>query len=254
MNKLLLTLLLTSTLYTFSQTGTSVLTQHNDQRRTGWNSNETILNHAAVSSQEFGCIGTLQVDDQVYAQPLVVNNITIGNYSGPVLYTATVNNSIYAFNAADVSQGAALWQVNLNPTGQRAPDIFDLKDPQYGAPCGGNYRDFSGRFGIVGTPVIDTTTGTLYVATKTIDNNGNFYAYINALDIRTGLHKNGSPHLITAEVNGTGDGSINGKLSYLPKYQNQRPGLLLYNNTVYVASASHCDDGGENENKSKGPP
>ena len=227
----------------FAQTGVSVLTQHNDLNRTGWNNKETVLNHTNVTPGKFGCIGTLSVDDEVYAQPLIVNKITIGNYTGSVLYTATVNNSVYAFNANDVSEGAPLWQVNLDPSGQRAPNILDLTDAHEGAPCGGNYRDFSGRFGIVGTPVIDTTSNTLYVATKTIDNNGIFYAYINALDLRTGQHKPGSPHLITAEVNGTGDGNVNGKVAYLAKYQNQRPALLLYNNTVYVASASHCDWG-----------
>ena len=46
-----------------------------------------------------------------------------------------------------------------------------------------------------------------------------------------------------AEVTGTGDGQVNGKVKYLAKYQNQRPALLLYNNTVYVSSASHCDWG-----------
>ena len=238
----LLLLLLLSGFMAFSQQTISVVTQHNNTNRTGWNNNENILHHSNVSSDQFGLIGSLYADDQVYAQPLLVNT-TIGNYTGMVLYAATVNNSVYAFNANDVSQGAPLWQINLSPSGQRAPDIFDLSDPQHGKPCGGNYRDFSGKFGIVGTPVIDTLTKTLYVATKTIDNNGNFYAYINALDINTGLHKTGSPHLMEAEVEGTGDGSVNGKVKYLAKFQNQRPALLLYNNTVYVASASYCDWG-----------
>jgi PA14 domain/Secretion system C-terminal sorting domain len=227
----------------FAQTGISVLTQHNDLNRTGWNSKETVLNHTNVASGTFGCIGTLSIDDEVYAQPLIVNKITIGNYTGSVMYIASVNNSVYAFNVADVSQGIPLWQVNLSPQGQRAPANSDLKDARKGTPCAGNYKDFSGHFGIVGTPVIDIVSNTLYVATKTIDNNGIFYAYINALDLRTGKHKPGSPHLITAEVNGTGDGSINGKVAYLAKYQNQRPALLLYGNTVYVASASYCDWG-----------
>ena len=243
MRNLLLAFLLTIPVFVFAQPNVAVLTQHNTINRTGWNDKEIILDHAQVAAGKFGCIATLSVDDEMYAQPLVANNITIGNYTGNVLYAATVNNSVYVFNASDVSQAAALWQVNLNPQGQRTPDIFDLKDNQYGAPCGGNYRDFSGRFGIVGTPVIDTVSKTLYVATKTIDANGNFYAYINALDIQTGQHKTGSPHLITAEVNGTGDGSINGKVKYDAKYQNQRPALLLYNGIVYVASASHCDWG-----------
>jgi len=229
--------------FLFSQTKVSVITQHNDLYRTGWNNKETILNHSNVASSKFTCIGTLAVDDEVYAQPLLLQQATIGSYTGSVLYVATVNNSIYAFNADDVSSAAALWHVNLNPAGQRAPAIEDLKDPQRGRPCGGNYRDFSGRFGIVGTPVIDTLSKTLFVSTKTIDNNGQFYAYINAIDIRTGQHRPGSPKLITAQSNGNGDGSVNGIIRYDAKYQNQRPALLLYNNTIYVASASYCDWG-----------
>jgi PA14 domain/Secretion system C-terminal sorting domain len=235
--------LLLACISSFAQTVVSVSTQHNDLHRTGWNNKETILDHSNVIPGKFGCIGTLSVDDQVYAQPLLISNISIGNYTGPVLYTATVNNSVYAFNSNDVSQGAPLWQVNLSPAGQRSPSVADLKDDVQGTPCEANYQDFTGRFGLVGTPVIDTLTNTLYVATKTVDSAGNFYAYINALDIKTGLHKPGSPHLMTAQVNGTGAGAINGKLSYLAKFQNQRPALLLYNNTVYVASAAYCDWG-----------
>ncbi|MEP6584129.1 MAG: PA14 domain-containing protein [Ginsengibacter sp.] len=227
----------------FSQTGVSVLTQHNDLNRTGWNSKEKILNHSNVTASTFSCIGTLSVDDEMYAQPLIVTNTTAGSHTGTVLYAATVNNTVYAFNADDVSEGTPLWQINLNPAGQRTPDIYDLTDAQEGSPCGGNYKDFSGRIGIVGTPVIDTVSKTLYVATKSIDNNGIFYAYLHALDIATGNPRPGSPHLITAEVNGSGLGNINGKVAYQAKYQNQRPALLLYNNTVYVASASHCDWG-----------
>ncbi len=226
-----------------AQTSISVLTQHNDLSRTGWNNQETVLNHNNVTAGKFGRIGTFSVDDQVYAQPLIVTNITVGNHSGSILYVATVNNTVYAFNADDVTDTAFLWRVSLNPAGQRAPNTSDLKDPQYGTVCGSDYRDFTALFGIVGTPVIDTVSKTLYVATKTIDNSGNFYAYINALDLRTGQHKPGSPQLISAQVNGNGNGSVNGKINYMAKYQNQRPALLLYNNIVYVASAAYCDWG-----------
>ena len=221
----------------------SVLTQHNNNKRTGWNDKESLLNHDNVLPGKFGLAGTLAVDDQVYAQPLIASDISTGSYTGNILFAATVNNTVYAFNADDVSEPAPLWQLNLNPAGQRAPNIFDLQDADYGKPCGGNYRDFSGKLGLIGTPVIDIISKTLYAITKTIDGNGNFYSYLNALDIITGVHKAGSPHLITAQVNGTGDGNINGIIKYDAKYQNQRPALLLYNGTVYVASASHCDWG-----------
>jgi hypothetical protein len=243
MRILYLTFLCGISLLSVAQTKVSVLTQHNDLNRSGWNNKETLLNHINVTPATFGCIGTLNVDDEVYAQPLVVGNITVGNHTGSVLYVATVNNTVYAFNADDVSNTAYLWKVSLNPQGQRTPNTADLTDAKQGSACGGNYKDFSGQFGIVGTPVIDTTSNTLYVATKTVDNNGNFYDYLNALDLKTGQHKFGSPHLISAQVKGTGNGSVNGVISYQAKYQNQRPALLLYNNTVYVASASFCDWG-----------
>ena len=238
-----LVFLLSNCLFSVAQTNVSALTQHNDLSRTGWNNNEISLNHANVAPGTFGRIGTFNVDDEVYAQPLIVGHITVGNHAGSVLYVATVNNTVYAFNADDVSDTTSLWKVNLNPAGQRTPSTADLKDSNEGSACGGNYRDFSGQIGIVGTPVIDTASNTLYVATKTVDNNGNFYAYINALDLKTGQHKFGSPHLMSAQVSGTGRGSANGLVSFQAKYQNQRPALLLYNNTVYVASASYCDWG-----------
>ncbi len=243
MRFLYLVFLCGSSLLSIAQANVSVLTQHNDLNRTGWNNSETLLNHANVAPGTFGCIGTLNVDDEVYAQPLIVRYITAGNHTGSVLYVATVNNTVYAFNADDVSDTAYLWKVNLNPQGQRTPNTADLTDAKEGSACGGNYKDFSGQFGIVGTPVIDTTSNTLYVATKSVDNNGNFYDYLNALDLSTGQRKPGSPHLITAQIKGTGSGSVNGVISYQAKFQNQRPALLLYNNTVYVASASYCDWG-----------
>jgi hypothetical protein len=234
-------LLLLSTFSAYAQV--SVHTQHNNLQRTGWNNQETILNHSNVTPDKFGLNSTLAVDDQVYAQPLIATNVTIGAFTGTVLFVGTVNNTVYAFNADDVTAPLPLWQTNLNPSGQRAPDIFDLKDSLYGKPCGGIYRDFSGNMGLVGTPVIDSAAKTLFVVTKTINANGKFYAYLNALDITNGQHRPGSPHLIVAQTPGHGEGNVHDTIAYNAKYQNQRPALLLYSNTVYVASASHCDWG-----------
>src|SRR5689334_6089019 len=74
----------------------SVLTQHNDNTRSGWNDNETLLTTSNVDAQHFGKLFTLPVDDQVYAQPLVAGKITIRNTLHNVVYVATVNNTLFA--------------------------------------------------------------------------------------------------------------------------------------------------------------
>src|ERR1041384_7650423 len=71
----------------------AVLTQHNDNTRSGWNDNETALTTSNVNVQQFGAVFTLPVDDQVYAQPLVVGHVSVGGGSHNVVYIATVNRS-----------------------------------------------------------------------------------------------------------------------------------------------------------------
>ena len=52
-------------------TGTvSVLTYHNDDVRDGANLSETVLNTSNINQSQFGKLFALQVDAQVYAQPL----------------------------------------------------------------------------------------------------------------------------------------------------------------------------------------
>jgi hypothetical protein len=216
-----------------------VLTQHNDLNRTGWNNQETQLNIKNVKTGSFGRLFSDAIDDKVFAQPLVASGISMSVGTRNVLYVATTNNTVYAFDADSVRVAGAFWQVSLTPSGTRPPRNTDLTPPL----CGGAYNDFSGNMGIVGTPVIDKTAGTLYVVSRSVTTDGTntFAQYLHALDIKTGAEKAGSPVTITAQVNGTGDGNVGGVISFDPKKQNQRPGLLLLNGIVYIGWASHCD-------------
>src|SRR5690242_14175069 len=76
----------------------SVLTQHNDLKRTGWNSNEKVLNQSNVNPNSFGKLFSRIVDDKIYTQPLVVSNLNIMGKVRNVVFVTTVSNSVYAFD------------------------------------------------------------------------------------------------------------------------------------------------------------
>ncbi len=223
-----------------SNAQTSVVTQHNNLARTGWNNTETILNTKNVKPGTFGKLFTRAVDDQLYAQLLLKTNVPIptrGNKN--VVFAATVSNSVYAFDADSASETTPYWQVNLTPNGLRPVRNTDMT-----GACGGNYKDFSGNMGIVGTPVIDSLTNTLYVVARSCATNGTgFVQYLHALDITSGSEKANSPLLITAQVTGNGSGNVGGIITFNPQKQNQRCGLLLLNGKIYIAFSSHCDWG-----------
>jgi PQQ enzyme repeat len=115
---------------------TQVLTQHNDNARTGANLTETVLNVAAVSSGSFGLLYSLPVDGEVYAQPLYMQGLEgirqplpPGAKIGPgpygphnVLYVATMHNNVYAFDADD-PQGTVLWHSQLQHSNQLEPSV-----------------------------------------------------------------------------------------------------------------------------------
>src|SRR6266705_960465 len=115
----------------------AVLTQHNDNTRSGWNDNETALTTSNVNVQQFGAVFTLPVDDQVYAQPLVVGHVSVGGGSHNVVYIATVNNTLYAY---DGDNGTLYWQKNFTAPGMRPPRNTDMT-----GACGGSYQDYSGN-------------------------------------------------------------------------------------------------------------
>jgi hypothetical protein len=213
--------------------GVSVLTQHNDNTRAGLNDNETLLTTSNVNVANFGKLFTLPVDDQVYAQPLVAGKVDVGGAPHNVVYVATVNNTLYAF---DGDNGKLYWHRNFTVAGMRPPTNVDMT-----GACGGTYKDFSGHMGIVGTPVIDAASHRIYFVARST-NGTSFVQDLHAVDILSGTDI-GSPTRIAATYNGTGDGSVNGVISFDARRQNQRQGLTLVNGVVYVSFSSHCDWG-----------
>ncbi|MBS1542195.1 MAG: T9SS type A sorting domain-containing protein [Bacteroidetes bacterium] len=214
----------------------SIVTQHADAGRTGWYNHEHKLTTSNVKPGSFGLLFSRPVDDQIYAQPLLMRHVNIPGKGNPnVVFVATVNNSIYAFDADSARVTSPYWQLNLSPSGARAVKNTDMN------PYCGAYNDFSGNMGIVGTPVIDTLANTIYVVVKSYSPTNGFEQYLHALDVRTGAERASSPIKIAAQVTGSGSGSVGGIINFDALKQNQRSGLLLLNGIVYIAWASHGD-------------
>jgi hypothetical protein len=210
------------------QAQVNVTTYHNDIARTGQNTQETTLTPANVNVGQFGKLFSVTVDGAVYGQPLVLTNVSIKGGTHNVVYVATQHDSVYAI---DADTGTLYWQMNLIPMG--GSTVSPNLDLNF---C----NDIAGEVGITGTPVIDAASGTLYVVAKVKVVSG-FLQYLHALDVGSGAEKFGGPVSIQASVPGTASDGSGGMVSFDPRWENQRPGLLLENGHVVIAWAGHCD-------------
>jgi hypothetical protein len=219
----------------------SVLMRHNDIGQTGQNLGETVLTTSNVGVATFGKLFSRSVDGPVHAQVLYVANLDIKGSRRNVVYVATENNSVYAFEADDPRAADPLWRVSLG-----TPTPYD----HICVVLGGDkecYRNLVPVIGITGTPVIDAAPkggGTIYVVAKTKDTARDAYHFrLHALDLATGAEKFGGPAEIAGQVAGTGSGSAAGMLAFDPAVHLNRPGLLLLKGVVYAAFGSMSDYG-----------
>ncbi len=208
----------------------NVLTGGYDLGRTNANLSETILTPATFKLSHFGKLFTLPVDGQITAQPLYMQGVSIPTQGvRNVVFVATEHNSVYAFDAD--TAGSPLWTVNLGPS---------VPSSAYGT-VDTPYTDITPEIGILGTPVIDPSTGTLYVVAATMEN-GSFYHRLHALDITSGAERFGAPVAIAAQASGNGESSTDGVVEFVSMQHLQRPALLLLNGIVYIGFGSHGDD------------
>jgi hypothetical protein len=212
-----------------------VLTWRNDAARTGQNLNETVLTPSNVNVSTFGKKFTFTVDDYVYTQPLVVTNQSISGGTHNVVYVATANDSVYAFDA-DGAATTPYWHDSFT---NAANGITAVPGANVGS---GN------QTGITGTPVIDRTRNAMYVVSRVVNANGDptdissYHQYIHALDLSTGAEHTGQPVEISACVPGTGYDASGGQVCFNPWRENNRVSLALVNNVVYAGWASINDD------------
>src|SRR5437868_15085774 len=88
----------------------AVTTYHNDNARTGQNTQEAVLTPGNVNSTNFGELGFLRVQGLVDAEPLYVPNVNISGALHNVVFVVTEHDSVYAFDADSFSQ---LWTVTV---------------------------------------------------------------------------------------------------------------------------------------------
>jgi hypothetical protein len=194
-----------------------VLTNRYDNFRTGEQPYETVLNTSNVNSKTFGYLFSMSIDGKVYGQPLYVSGLKVNGVTHNVVYVATENAVVYAF---DADNGEQLWSKTLEPPiTLGAGGVFN---PGCGDMSGGAA---SYVVGVTSTPVIDPTAGLIYVVNKTSSKH-----MLHALSLTTGQD-------VPAPV-------AVGPSGFDSNIQLNRPGLLLLNGTVYIGFGSHCDAAG----------
>lgn len=221
---------------TLSNSQTNVLTWHNDNWRDGLNSTETVLNQANVNPKQFGKICSAVFDGQIFGQPLVIS--AAGKNT---VYVATMNDSVYSVDGANCSQ---IISVSLLQAGEEPAQCDDVG--------GGQCHTISPILGIMGTPVIDPTTNTIYLVSESELTKGKcanptkkpsfcFVDRLHALDLTTLAEKFNGPVTIAGSV---------GKTPFVAYNHNQRPGLLLLSGVmangdsgVYIGFSSIAGSG-----------
>jgi outer membrane protein assembly factor BamB len=206
-----------------------VITNHNDNARTGGVSDETILTPSNVG--QLKVLYQNPVDGQVYAQPLCVsrqlveiNGVSQGNHD--LVIVATEHGSVYAF---DATTGAAYWQVSLLAPGYSA---VQASDPEIGC------SDLEPEISITATPVIDRQAGPngrIFVVAMETDGQEHFDYKLHSLDLASGSDAV-PPRILGASVNGRGPAT-----TFVAHDERSRAALLLLNKVIYIAFAGFCD-------------
>jgi hypothetical protein len=147
----------------------------------------------------------------VHAQPLYIE----GGANGPMIIAVTASNNVYALNA---TSGAVIWQRNLGTP------------PPGGSPCGNIFP-----VGIIGTPVVDLASRSLFLNAM-INGTPNKH-FIYSLNVDSGATNAGWP----VDVDATA--SYNG-IPFVSVPQEDRGALALVNGIVYVPYSGYFGDCG----------
>jgi hypothetical protein len=238
----------------------------NDPSGSGGNTQETYLNVDNVKPASFGKLFSRSVDGDIYAQPLYASALKQKDgTTRNVVFVATSNDSVYAFDADDPSASKPLWKVPVG-TPSPMPNAYVGNHLNYPPGCKNTPR-FINELGVTATPVLDVAAGILYVLAVDVDSATKikdwsciypdstqanycetytctaptFRYQIHALDILTGAERANSPVTVNGSTKGSGGGSTGGTLPFDTMTSFARTGLLLANGKLYFATAGYSD-------------
>ncbi len=244
---------------TISSNNVCLTTYQGGTSRLGYNSSEPILVKAAITAttgEKFHKQFSVAVKGAIYAQPLVLPNVTIGGITyADVAYVATEQNWVYAIDGAT---GNVLWSKNLSPSGYTFLQASDVNNCL-------NIMPSPGDIGVTGTPVIDLsgnqgvttiTSGIMYLVAK-LKTTNTPYSYKQTLYalsvINGGNGVSASQPYASIDIGGTfnkitfNQGTVVGSTAPYSNTQNQRAALLALpatagqNPQIIIAWGSHCD-------------
>jgi len=192
--------------------------------RNNVNMQEYILTPSNVRAATFKKLFSYSVDGYIYGQPLFVPKLNIKGAIHNVVYVATENNSVYAFDADGRGE---LWKRSFGsaiPCGKVAG-------------CG-----VAPVIGVTATPVIDTKLGNIYISNRQFKPSAGIYLHsLHSLSLLTGADNPGSPVNINGSVAGSGYDAVKGFVTFNHKTASGRPALLEMNGVIFVAFASYGD-------------
>ena len=196
--------------------GNSVLERNHHATRDG-HYVQPMLTRAAAAKIAMDPGFNAMFDGRFFASPLYVED---GPMHQGVFIVGTANNDVIAF---DETTGATVWTKNIGPVAAAS-----------GVGCGNvNPR------GIVGTPIIDMSTRTIY-AVGAIGPMATSRYEAHALSVDDGSEKMGWPAIIDGTITST-----EGGLAFKQTVENQRGALALVNGILYVPFGGHAGDCGD---------
>lgn len=205
----------------------SVTTDHYGATRLGWNNSETAITTSNAGPRlQNSC--THAVDGAVYGQQLVAASVSISGVSHNLLVSATMHDSVYAFDADSCS--SAIWQTSVGTSRTSYP--------------GTQHAFYDSELGCISTPAIDAANSVVYVLCATPAPTWVLYQ----LSLTTGAVV--ASRIVTGTVAGTGDpnGGDNTSagcggtcLTFMPSQQLCASGLTLFSGHVYLSCGSFDD-------------